>query len=76
MATYVIDERKLSIEEVAEIQEAQQSGRIASLIPIINRLVITEDGLPASKLSFDEFESILEAIAERLNRKNPNSKGK
>jgi hypothetical protein len=72
---YVINQRKLSIRDVAALQNAAKTNDITTLLPLIEKCVTTEDGSPASELPFEHFNQIIEKILQRLSYQNPNSSG-
>lgn len=71
-ATYTVDIKKLSIKDMATLQKAGADGLdLSTILPILNRIVVVDDGTSAEDLPFDHLEQILEQIALRITKPNP-----
>lgn len=70
--TYTVDIKKLTIRDMATLQKAGTGGLdLSTIIPILNRIVQTDDGTSAEDLPFDHLEQILEQLAQRITKPNP-----
>lgn len=71
-ATYTVDIKRLTIRDMATLQHAGANGLdLSTILPILNRIVITDDGTSAEDLPFDHLEQILEQVAQRITKPNP-----
>jgi hypothetical protein len=71
-ATYTVDIKRLSIKDGATLQRAIKDGiDIMAFLPILNKLVIMDDGSNAEDLPYEHLEEILIAIGERISKPNP-----
>lgn len=71
-ATYTVEIKKLSIKDMATLQKAGANGLdLSTILPILNRIVVVDDGTSAEDLPFDHLEQILEQIALRITKPNP-----
>ena len=71
-ATYTVDIKKLSIKDMATLQKAGANGLdLSTILPILNRIVVVDDGTSAEDLPFDHLDQILEQIALRITKPNP-----
>lgn len=71
-ATYTVDIKKLSIKDMATLQKAGANGLdLSTILPILNRIVVVDDGTSAEDLPFDHLEQILEQIALKVTKPNP-----
>jgi hypothetical protein len=71
-ATYTVDIKRLTIRDMATLQRASTQGlELSTILPILNRIVITDDGSSAEDLPYEHLEQILLAVGERISKPNP-----
>lgn len=70
---YTVDQKRLTIKEMAVLQRYARTGTIDvdGILPILNSIVVTEDGSKAEDLPYEHMVLILEALSNRMTNPNP-----
>ncbi len=62
-ATYTVDIKRLTIKDMATLQRASTQGlELSTILPILNRIVITDDGSSAEDLPYEHLEQIVKKL--------------